>query len=139
MIHPINRHLKRILLLACALLMLALPVAGLLDNHETSNSGLAGQQLAFNTAKDLIQEVGLPQAGLAHTSSKILNPNEFLCGAVNQSHAAAKAITGEKQCVSVLDFRCALQSIQIQFHQEHLCAPVSCRAPPVFSAFQYRI
>jgi hypothetical protein len=136
----INRHMKRALLLACAVLMLALPAMDLIEKNGTDNAGgRIQQQYTIDAATGVTPDAGLPSAGLARTDNKILKPNELLVRVIGTSHESCKAVANDKQDATSLDFRYALQIIQIQLHQEHFCASVSCRAPPVTSAYQYHI
>jgi hypothetical protein len=135
----VNRHMKQIFLLACALLMLLLPVVDLAESSTSIVQNGQVQHSSFHTALGMTQDVGLPVTGINREGMKVLKPNEFIGRDKTSSHISCKAIAEATQGLSHIALRRALQTTQIRFRQELFEAPVSCRAPPAFSSLQYHI
>lgn len=129
-----KRTISKVLVLACAALMLALLVTGGAFGQMPGNSsGHAGQFEILQNATGMSADAGMPSSGLSRKSTNVLKANTFTAYVGASSGSACRTIAGKPLGFFSAAFRRVLPLAHIFILYESFGTPAGCRAPPSFS------
>lgn len=130
MSNRLDRQLKQFFLIACALLMLALPANIPADYQPSANQH--GQDAISKPINAMTSDIGLAGSGLSGEAKAVLKPYERLVRDRGTAHSSLKAIANDIKSIASIAYCSTVRNTQIHVQAAHSGSTLCCRAPPAF-------